>query len=151
MRQFKDEKGRPWTISVNVGTVKKVRGLAGIDLLDVQSGSMFQQLAEDPVKLGDVLWVLCQEEAEERKVGELDFAAALAGDSLSSATEALLEEVTDFFPKPQRELLRKALSRAKASQERSMAKASEMVDKALDEWEAANSGGLSTSVQESSE
>lgn len=152
MRQFKDENGRPWTISINVGSVKRVRGLVGLDLLDLKTGTVLQSLAEDPVVLGDVLWVLCQEEAEKNNIGELDFAAALAGDALTAATDCLLEEIADFFPRPQREVLRKLLAKGKIVQERQAQQLAAAADKAMEEMEAqVTSGVSSTSVQESSE
>lgn len=153
MRSFKDENGKPWTLSVNVGTVKKVRGLTKVDLLDLRDGNLFNELASDPVKLGDVLWCLCEDEAKAAGIDDLAFAKALAGDALEAATNALLEEIIDFFPKPQRDLLRKALAKGREMQERTMARAMAQVDKALAEWkdESELSGNLSTSAQESSE
>lgn len=152
MRSFKDETGKPWTLSVNVGTVKKVRSIAKVDLLDLRDGNLFSELAADPVKLGDVLWCLCEDEAKAAGIDDLAFAKALAGDALDAATSALLEEIVDFFPKPQRDLLRKALAKGKEVQERSLARAMAQVDKALAEWSGDDPfGGLSTSAQESSE
>jgi hypothetical protein len=154
MKTFKDENGKPWVLSVNDGTVKKVRGLAGVDLLDLRDGNLFNELAADPVKLGDILWVLCQDEATAAGIDEMAFARALAGDALDSATNALLEEIVDFFPKPQRDVLRKALAKGREVQEREMARAMRRVDKALEEWkpedESEASGASSTSVPASS-
>lgn len=153
MRNFKDENGKPWTLSINVGTVKKVRGLAKVDLLDLRDGNLFNELAADPVKLGDVLWVLCEDEAKAAGIDESAFGQALAGDALEAATSALLEEIVDFFPKPQRDLLRKALAKGKEMQERSMKRAMAQVDKALAEWQEDDepSGNSSTNAPESSE
>lgn len=152
MRQFKDEQGRPWTITINIGTVKKVRSLAKVDLLDLREGNLFNDLAADPIKLGDVLWVLCEDDAKAASISELQFAAALAGDALDAATNALLEEIVDFFPKPQREVLRKALVKGREVQERQMARAMKELEEAIANWEpesGAPSGILSGSVQAS--
>jgi len=151
MRQFKDENGKPWTLTVNIGTVKKVRSLAKIDLLDLRDGNLFSDLAEDPIKLGDVLWVLCEEEAKTAGISELQFAAALAGDALEGATNALLEEIVDFFPKPQREILRKALAKGREVQERQMEKAMKQLEEAIEAWhpEGEPSGNSSMSAQAS--
>ena len=152
MRQFKDEQGRPWTITINIGTVKKVRSLAKVDLLDLREGNLFNDLAADPIKLGDVLWVLCEDEAKAANITELQFAAALAGDALDAATNALLEEIVDFFPKPQREVLRKALIKGREVQERQMARAMRELEDAIANWEPesdAPSGISSGSVQAS--
>jgi hypothetical protein len=153
MRQFKDENGRPWTINVNIGTVKRVRQMAGVDLLDLRDGNLFTELASDPVKLGDVLWVLVLDEAGAAGITDIQFAAALAGDALDSATQALLDEIVDFFPKPQRDLLRKALTKGKEMQERQMAKAMRQMEEAIEAWkpeeEVAPSGNLSGTAQAS--
>lgn len=131
MRIFKDENGQPWKIAINIGTVKAVRALTGVDLVDIKDGTLFNELGTDPVKLGDVLWVLCMDEAKERGVDELAFAKALAGDALAAASDAMLEELIDFFPRPQRELLRKALNKGREVQERTVRKAGEDLDAAL--------------------
>lgn len=135
MRQFKDENGKPWTLTVNVGTVKRVKGLAKVDLLDLKDGNLFTELSSDPVKLGDVLWVLCEEEAKASNVSELQFAAALAGDALEAATNALLEEIVDFFPRPQREVLRKALAKGREVQEKQLAAAMRHLETAIEAWQ----------------
>lgn len=135
MRQFKDENGRPWTLSVNIGTVKAVKSLAKVDMLDLRDGSLFSDLASDPVKLGDVLWVLCMEEAKAAGISEIQFATALAGDALESATNALLEEIVDFFPRPQREVLRKALSKGRDMQEKQLTRALRQLEETIDNWQ----------------
>jgi hypothetical protein len=152
MRQFKDEQGKPWTINVNIGTVKRVRSFAKVDLLDLRDGNLFTELAQDPIKLGDVLWVLCMDEAKAAGVDEVQFAAALAGDALDAATNALLEEIVDFFPKPQRDVLRKALVKGRQVQEMQMAKAMKQLEAAIEAWEPESdelSGNSSMSAQAS--
>jgi len=108
MKTFVDAQQRTWSVVVNVATVKRVRSLADVDLLDPQS---YQALAEDPVRLCDVLFAICKPEADGREVSDESFGEALAGDVLDAAIAALLEELTDFFPKARRPVIRKAVEK----------------------------------------
>ena len=102
MKSFKDNAGRTWTISIHVAAVKKLRGLLGIDLYSLVD-DRFQGLAKllgDPVSLVDVIFVLCKEEADKLGVSDEDFGRDMAGDAILLASEAFVEELTDFFPDP---------------------------------------------------
>ena len=49
MRQFKDNAGRTWTVDINVATLKSVRGLTGVDLMQVIEGTLIEKFIRDPV------------------------------------------------------------------------------------------------------
>jgi len=105
MRSFKDNADRTWTVTLNVYAVKKVRDLLQVDLLDLggdaQDGNgLLYRLIADPVLLVDVLYVVCQEQAEEANVTDEQFGRAMAGDAVDGATKAFLEELADFTPSP---------------------------------------------------
>lgn len=100
MRQFQDNAGRTWTVGVNVSAIKRVRGLTGVDLLGIADGSLIRELATDPVKLCDVIYAVCQPEAEMQGVSDEDFGRAMAGDAIEQATEALMQELLNFCPSP---------------------------------------------------
>ena len=120
MRSYKDTEGRVWTIAVNVSAVRRVRALCGIDLASAVetspdgklSANTLSRLATDPVLLVDVLYALSKEEAEKRNVSDEDFGKAMAGDVLNLAVTALIEEIVDFFPNPQRALMKKIMEAA---------------------------------------
>jgi hypothetical protein len=61
--------------------------------------------------LCDILFALCQPEAQAKNVSDEDFGRALGGDVLDGATTALLEELVDFFPSAKRTVFRKALEK----------------------------------------
>ena len=107
MSVFRDNSNREWLLEINVGAIKRVRSVLSIDLtaMDEQATT---RLATDPVLLVDVLWLLCESQAKGRGVSDEDFGRSLVGDSIDSATTALLEAVTDFFPQQKRSLLRLA-------------------------------------------
>ena len=102
MRTFKDSTGRAWTVAVNVAAIKLVRGLIGVDLYNLfsDSGKPFAALLGDPVQLVDTLYCLCREECRQRGLSDEDFGRLMAGETLSLATDALVESLIDFFPNP---------------------------------------------------
>ena len=108
LKTFTDTAGRSWELAVNVSAIKRVRGLLGVDLLTVIEGELLNRLASDPILLADVLYALCKPQADAVGVSDEKFGAALAGDAIGAATEALLAELTDFFPQPRKGLLLKA-------------------------------------------
>ena len=121
MRQFTDTKERVWDVELNVRQMKRVRDALGIDLVNViQAGKdgavatdTLDSVANDPILLVDILWVLCETQAKASGVTDDDFGSALAGDSISDATRAFLDELVDFFPGARRLFLRKAVDLAR--------------------------------------
>lgn len=119
MHTWKDEQDNKWTIELNVDGIRRVRSEINIDLVEVLDGKLLDKLGSDPVLLVDVLWVLHQEEAAKKdpKVDARGFAKAVAGDAIDRATEAFLEELTDFFPKRRRKRLQKVRKAANRMEE----------------------------------
>jgi len=100
MRTFADNAGRTWTVAINVGAIKRVRGLLDVDLLGVVEGKLIERLICDPVLLCDVIYAVCQPAADAAGVSDIDFGKAMAGDAIEHATKALLEEIVSFSPSP---------------------------------------------------
>ena len=107
MRTFNDNAGRTWSLTLNVWTVKKVRDLLGVDLLDLggesasaQKPGLLYRLIADPVLLVDVLYVVCKDQADGASVTDEQFGRAMGGDAIDAATKAFLEELADFTPSP---------------------------------------------------
>ena len=117
MRQFTDTKERVWEVELNVRQMKRVRDVLGIDLVNViQAGrdgtvatDTLDRVANDPILLVDILWVLCEGQAKAAGVTDDDFGSSLAGDSIEEATRAFLDELVDFFPGAKRLFLKKAV------------------------------------------
>jgi hypothetical protein len=70
MRTFKDNAGRDWTVAVTVDAIKRVRTLAGVDLLEVVEGKLMERLVTDPVLLCDVIYSVCKPEADAKSVAD---------------------------------------------------------------------------------
>ncbi len=129
MRTFNDNAGRTWTIAINVDTIRRVRSLVSVDLLEAVEGKLIERLAGDPILLCDVIYVICKPEADSRSITDEDFGRSMAGDAIEHATTSLLEELVDFFPKSRRQLLSKALVKFRHLE----TKAIELVNQQLDD------------------
>ena len=136
MRQFTDNKGRTWDVELNVRQMKRVRDVLGVDLVNVitadRDGGVatdtLDRVANDPILLVDILWVLCEGQAKPAGVTDEDFGSALAGDSITEATKAFLDELVDFFPGARRLILKKAVGLARKFQTEN----TEALEKALE-------------------
>ena len=155
MKTFKDNEGRTWTVKVNISTVKRVKSLLGINIFDAIEKDLIARLVSDTILLVDVLYVICKPEAEQKNVSDEQFGEGLAGDVITAATTALLEELVDFFPEAKRQVLQKAVGKYRKVESLAI----EMAMKYLDsretekkiEAELRNISGSSGSLPESSE
>lgn len=134
MRTFKDNAGRTWTVDINVATLKRVRGLTGVDLMQVIEGTLIEKLIRDPVLLCDVVYAICKPEADAATppVSDEEFGKAMAGDAIEAATTAVLEELVGFCPSPRD---RANLGRVLQATKKVMERARDLVEKKLDSGE----------------
>jgi hypothetical protein len=132
MHTFKDNQGREWTVEITVAAIKRVRGLAGVDLMEVLEGSngLIERLVRDPVLLCDVIYAACKPQADERQISDEAFGASMAGDAIEHATAALLEELVDFCPSPRD---RANLGRVLKATREVMDKARDVVERRIDD------------------
>ncbi|NLX57690.1 MAG: hypothetical protein GXY74_01220 [Phycisphaerae bacterium] len=154
MKTFTDNTGRTWSVTVNVDAVKRVKGLLGVNLLEVVDGKLLEQLVSDPVLLCDLVYSLCKPEADARQVSDEEFGRAMAGDTIDGATTALLEELVGFFPRERRRLLAKALGKLRTLEAMALKAAEDRLDSPALEKEMAAAlarlGDSSGSLPESS-
>lgn len=115
MKSFTDTAGRSWTIAINVDAIKRVRSLTQVDLLSVVEGTLIDQLGRDPILLVDVIYAACKPQADQQSVTAEQFGQAMAGDAIDGATQALLTELVDFFPKARRAPLAAVLGKSQAA------------------------------------
>ena len=138
MKTFTDNTGRTWTLSVTVGTIKRVRALCGVDLANIigktPNVGLLERLASDPVLLVDVLFAVCKPEADAKGITDEEFGRAMAGDAIELAATALLDEIIDFFPEAKRKVFRKILDASRRFEARSKQALTELLeDPAFDE------------------
>jgi hypothetical protein len=125
LKTFRDNKRRVWTLEVNVAAIKRVRGLCKVDLNSIvevdaenrPTAHLLEQLSSDPVLLVDVLYAICKPEADKLGVSDEDFGESMAGDAIEQATEALLDEIVDFFPSAKRQVMKKILNATRRFEE----------------------------------
>jgi len=113
MSSFNDKDGQEWLIEITVGTVREVKKLTKLDLMELASerSNTLAMLYEDAETLVNVLYVICKSQAEERGISDEDFGCMFSGAAVQEATEALIEGLIDFFPPRRREVLRKAIDK----------------------------------------
>lgn len=113
MTTFQDSTSRVWCVTVNIAAVKRVRAGLDIDLLDIADGSIIDRLANDPVCLVDVLYLVCKPQADAAGVTDEGFGESMSGAALDAGSSALLKELVDFFPDPRRrDVLKKVLAKS---------------------------------------
>jgi hypothetical protein len=120
MKTFADNAVRTWAIAVNVATIKRVKDLLQVNLLEIADpkGKLLEKIVDDPVLLCDILFCLIKPEADAKGISDEDFGRSLAGDVLGAATDALLAEIADFFPKGRREIMQRILAKLTALQDK---------------------------------
>jgi hypothetical protein len=101
MYDFRDNKGRLWSIRMTLGAVKRVREKLGADLLRPDAGDppLVTMLHLDRILLFDVIFALIQPQADEAqpKVSEADFQDAIDGTVSHLAYSAFMGAWADFF------------------------------------------------------
>ena len=134
MKTFKDNAGRSWNVEVNVAAIKRVRGLAHVNLLEIIEGTLIEKLVRDPVLLCDVIYALCKPQADglTPPVSDEEFGRAMAGDAIEHATAALLEELVSFCPSPRD---RKNLGRVLVATKKVMDRARDVIEAKLESGE----------------
>jgi hypothetical protein len=142
VQKFTDKNGKEWTIEISIGSVRRVKAMLGIDLLDISGGNVLESIASDPMRLCDVVYCLCKPEADAAGVDDYTFGEGLGGDAIESAANALIEDLISFFPSRQRAILRKALAIARSQQEQLIELAETKVSELSD---LAKIGGSSSS------
>ena len=120
-KTFKDAAGRTWTVEITVDTIKRVRTVLDTDLLDAAAGDLLRDLALDPVRVVDILYVILEEQTKDQGVSDTDFGKAMDGDVIDAAVDSFLDALINFFPRRQRAIMREVLDKATLLQDRVLA------------------------------
>jgi hypothetical protein len=171
VREFKDEEGRPWRLSLTTAAAARVRDLVTVDVTEEQEAEdgtkksvsvakpfdlidigtisqTLQVLRSQFLKLAEILYAILVAQVEERKLTREQFMDGLRGDSLESAAKALEAELVDFFPQRLRRMVAKLAEKMDEIAGELMATA----EAGLDSMTVADLPGMpSTKPQESSE
>ncbi len=128
MQKFVDRKSNVWVVDIDATTLRRVKTIAGVNLLEFVEGDLVERLSHDFLLLGDVLYAVCKPQADKLGISDEEFGEGLAGDVIEEATRALLEGLVAFFPEPRRRLLQTAAAKYRRVQ----TKAIELVQTKLD-------------------
>lgn len=85
---------RTWLVRLDVGGVRLVRALAGVDLHKDDPVEVFS----DALKVALIAWALCYGQCEARGMDRGAFLRSLHGDALQEAQEALIGELQGYWP-----------------------------------------------------
>lgn len=130
MSSFKDFSGREWQLRIDTTVIRRVRDKHGIDLAKILSSQTeLNRLADDVVLLVDVLYAICEPQANTRQIDAESFAIGLSGDSIESATHALMEAIIDFFPQCRSKILRQLWGKILESESKAIANAEDLISK----------------------
>ena len=103
MGTFKDTTGREWTITLTIGALKRIRSVAGLDLMplfggqDKQESEAVRTLLLDPMRMADVVYAAIKPQLDEAQINDEAFGELLAGPVLAAAAEAFLDAATVFI------------------------------------------------------
>lgn len=129
MQKFIDRRGRVWIVDIDNTTLRRVKTLTDVRLLDAIDGELITRLSSDPLLLGDVLFAICKPQADQQSIDDESFAEGLAGDSIDDACKALVDALVAYFPESRRRLLRKAADKQMLIETRGLA----AIEKRLDD------------------
>jgi hypothetical protein len=131
MKTFTDGAGRNWNLAMNIGSIKRVRDLLNVNLVEPEVGDppLLTKLGTDIILLIDVIYALIKPQADSLNVSDTDFAMALGGETIKAATEAFYGELVDFFQK----LGRQDKAKAAAIQQKMINLAVARMEKKIDQ------------------
>jgi len=118
--EFKSSDGKTWLLHFTIGMVRRLRAEMGFDFADLQGGKALMEVGNDPEKYGQLLWVLCEKQADLAKISEEDFAESLDGDAVESSATALELAIVNFTRKSARSAVRNVMKQAATAQEAAM-------------------------------
>ena len=133
MAKFKTLDGKEWVIEVTYLTVKRVRDLCGVNVLDIcnlDKESLSGWVADD-LKVLDVICAVVRPQLAAIDMADEDFFASCDGGVLKEAVERLVDQVSDFFQEPRRGLVKKVIAKLRATEKQMEQKAAMAIEQAL--------------------
>lgn len=113
---FATTDGTRFLVPVNYLTVKRVRELCGVNVLDILGpGEQLSGFLADDVKLLEVVCAIVRPQLKELDWGDDQFFSVVDGEVIRAATNCLIDEVTEFFPEPRKGLVAKVIAKVRAA------------------------------------
>jgi hypothetical protein len=133
MAKFKTLDGKEWVIDVTYLTVKRVRDLCGVNVLDIcnlDKESLSGWVADD-LKVLEVVCAVVRPQLAAIDMADDEFFAACDGQVLKEAVERLVDQVSDFFQEPRKGLVKKVIAKLRETEKKMEAQAAKAIDAAL--------------------
>jgi hypothetical protein len=137
MAKFKTIDGQEWVIDVTYLTVKRVRDLCAVNLLDIcnlDKGALSGWVADD-LKVIEVICAVVRPQLAAADMSDEDFFAACDGGVLKEAVERLVDQVSDFFHEPRKGLVKKVVAKLRETERKMEAQAERVIDAALSQFD----------------
>jgi hypothetical protein len=97
MKLFLDSSGRQWAIDANVAAFRRIRDLAGVNLLDTDAVRDSADILQDTEILINALCAICYPQIERRDMTSEEFGESLADVDVIRKAIALMIEELNFF------------------------------------------------------
>jgi len=110
---FTDAAGREWQIALNADLCNRVRKVHRVHLGGANRAQQVFELLGEWETLADILFLLCQQEAEALGIDRDSFLGGLNGDALDAGHAAIVEAFIEFCPAPARDAVRDAYEKHK--------------------------------------
>ena len=134
MKEFKDNDGTRWYLSLTVSSAARVRDLVRVtppggtekafDIIDASTvAETFQILRSNYAAIGETLYAILLPKIEERSLTKDQFLDKLSGESLDAGARAIEEEIVDFFPPRLRGMVNALLTKLRELTEAVVSKA----------------------------
>jgi len=155
MNKFKTLDGHELAIEVNYLTVKRVRDLCGVNVLDIcnlDKESLSGWVADD-LKVLEVICAVVRPQLASIDMADDEFFAACDGQVLKEAVERLVDQVSDFFQEPRKGLVKKVIAKLRETERKMEAQAERAIEQALSQCdfeEALKTHGSSGSTSQAS-
>jgi hypothetical protein len=134
MATFKTLDGKQWLVEMNYLTVKRVRDLCGVNVLDIcnlDKETLSGWVADD-LKVLEVICAIVRPQLAALDMADEEFFAACDGGVLKEAVERLVDQVSDFFQEPRRGLVKKVIAKLRETERKMEMAAERAIDTALE-------------------
>lgn len=120
MASFKDRKGNIWDVELVYTTLKRLKDRLGLDVGKLVADELkpLVELYNDPCRMVEVLYVMCEDQIRQRNMSDEDFGRLFDGDTIAAGVEAWESSLITFFQKSN-PMLKKVFDKAKQVTEKS--------------------------------
>jgi hypothetical protein len=111
MKSFVDKSGQSWAVELTIGIARRV--------FDIGQPESISKLLDDAFARFDLLWLLCEQQANQRGIDQAKFDSLLADEgAYVQANDALLGAVEDFFRRIGKESLALLMAKSREAAQR---------------------------------